>query len=144
MKEPESRASTTEKMFSGPSSHRVNSTPNVTGTVLWKTIAPVTLPRARVSLPSLIQMTELSFSGSSVASGARTSATRPTGRPATCAPRSTASTNNSAPMQLHVQDEPRSPQFDRRPFPCQHPDERLAFLPDGPTLRTQELRARLY
>ena len=89
---PEARASTTEKRLSGSSSQRVNRTPKVTGTVLWKTIAPVMLPRAKVSLPSLTQMTELNFSGSSVASGARTSATRPAGNPTYLAACSTAST----------------------------------------------------
>ena len=39
------------------------------------------LPRARVSLLSLSQMIELNFSGSSVASGASTSAMRPAGMP---------------------------------------------------------------
>src|SRR5215207_2385802 len=77
MNPAETRASKTEKRLSGSSSHRVNSTPKVTGTVLWKTIAPVMLPRARVSLLSLTQMTELTFSGSSVARGAR-----PAGSPA--------------------------------------------------------------
>jgi len=37
---------------------------------LWKTIAPVMLPRAKVSLPLLSQMMLLNFSGSSVATGA--------------------------------------------------------------------------
>jgi len=36
----------------------------------WKTMAPVTLPIARVSFPLLIQITLLNFSGSSVAIGA--------------------------------------------------------------------------
>src|SRR6478609_8169601 len=40
----------------------------------WKTIAPVMLPIARVSLPPRTQMIELNFSGSSVAIGAMTSA----------------------------------------------------------------------
>ncbi len=35
-----------------------------TGMVLWKTIAPVMLPKARVSLPSRTHNTELNFSGS--------------------------------------------------------------------------------
>src|SRR5215218_3238510 len=48
----------------------------------------------------------------------------------------------SASRQLDVQDESRSPQFDRRPFPYQHPDDRLAFLPDGHILRIEELRTR--
>src|SRR5829696_8901071 len=49
----------------------------------------------------------------------------------------------SAPRQLHVQDEPRSPEFDRRAVPYQHPDDRVALLPDGHVRRIQELRARL-
>src|SRR4029453_5374362 len=48
----------------------------------------------------------------------------------------------SAPRQLHVQDESRSPQFDRRALPYQHPHDRLAFLPEGHVLRTEELRTR--
>src|SRR5829696_6670093 len=50
----------------------------------------------------------------------------------------------SAPRQLHVQDEPRGPKFDRRALPYQHPHDRLTFLPDGHVLRIEELRARLY
>src|SRR3712207_2309828 len=37
----------------------VNASPSETGTELWKTIAPVMLPRARVSLLPLSQRTEL-------------------------------------------------------------------------------------
>jgi hypothetical protein len=44
------------------------------GIVDWKTIAPVMFPIARVSLPWRTQITELNFSGSSVAIGAMTSA----------------------------------------------------------------------
>ena len=44
------------------------------GMVDWKTIAPVMLPIASVSLPWRTQITELNFSGSSVAIGAMTSA----------------------------------------------------------------------
>src|SRR3954469_15188264 len=40
----------------------------------WKTIAPVMLPIASVSLPPRTQMIELNFSGSSVAIGAMTNA----------------------------------------------------------------------
>src|SRR5215218_2842896 len=49
----------------------------------------------------------------------------------------------SAPRQLDVQDEPRSPEFDRRAVPYQHPDGRVSLLPDGHVLRIQDLRARL-
>lgn len=41
------------------------------GMQLWKTIAPVILPRASVSLADFDQMTLLNISGSSVATGAR-------------------------------------------------------------------------
>ena len=44
------------------------------GIVDWKTIAPVMLPIASVSLPWRTQMIELNFSGSSVAIGAMTRA----------------------------------------------------------------------
>ena len=47
--------------------------PKAIGIVDWKTIAPVMLPSARLSLPSLTQKKLLAFSGSSVASGASTS-----------------------------------------------------------------------
>ena len=46
------------------------------GMLAWKTIAPVMLPIARVSLPCRTQMIELNFSGSSVAIGAMTRARR--------------------------------------------------------------------
>ena len=44
--------------------------PTDVGNALWKTIAPVMLPMASVSLPCRTQMTLFSFSGSSVAIGA--------------------------------------------------------------------------
>ena len=47
--------------------------PTAIGIVDWKTIAPVMLPSARLSLPSLTQKKLFAFSGSSVASGASTS-----------------------------------------------------------------------
>ena len=47
-----------------------NSSATTVGIVDWKTIAPVMLPIASVSLPWRTQMTELNFSGSSVAIGA--------------------------------------------------------------------------
>ena len=51
------------------------------GIVDWKTIAPVMLPIASVSLPARTQMIELNFSGSSVAIGATTSASRTSSTP---------------------------------------------------------------
>src|SRR3712207_8470488 len=48
--------------------HGVKSMPKLTGMVLWKIMAPVMFPRARVSLPSTTQKMELNFSGNSVAS----------------------------------------------------------------------------
>ena len=48
--------------------------PTAVGMQDWKTIAPVMLPMARVSLPWRTQMTLLNFSGSSVAMGAMTRA----------------------------------------------------------------------
>ena len=47
----------------------VKTMPKDTGIVLWKTIAPVMLPRASVSLERRTQSTLLNFSGSSVARG---------------------------------------------------------------------------
>ena len=51
----------------------MNARPTAIGIVDWKTIAPVMLPSARLSLPSLTQKKLFAFSGSSVASGASTS-----------------------------------------------------------------------
>src|SRR6478672_12753927 len=53
----------------------------------WKTIAPVMLPIASVSLPPRTQMIELNFSGSSVAIGAMTRA-RMAGSTLSCVARS--------------------------------------------------------
>ena len=58
-----------------------------TGIADWKTIAPVMLPIASVSLPCRTQMIELNFSGSSVAIGAITSVSSTSSTPsdvATC------------------------------------------------------------
>ena len=74
--------------------------PKATGTVLWNIIAPVMLPSARVSLPSLIQKMELNFSGSSVARGASIRAMRPAGNPRPAAACSTASTKKCAPATM--------------------------------------------
>ena len=54
---------------SGESSHGVSMMPRAGISELWKTIAPVMLPKASVSLPCLTQMMLLNFSGSSVAIG---------------------------------------------------------------------------
>ena len=55
----------------GPSSfHGVSNSPIVTGNDDWKTMAPVMLPSASVSLRRRTQITLLNFSGSSVATGA--------------------------------------------------------------------------
>ena len=59
----------------------------MTGNEDWKTIAPVMLPIARVSLPRRIQITELNFSGSSVASGATNRANASGDTPRSCADR---------------------------------------------------------
>src|SRR2546422_6991508 len=49
----------------------------------------------------------------------------------------------SALWQLDVQDEPGSPKLDRRALADQHPDDRVAILPDGHVPRLQELCAGL-
>ena len=68
------------------------------GIVDWKTIAPVMLPIASVSLPWRTQMTELNFSGSSVAIGAMTRASEHlASSPSEVARCSTASTKKNAP-----------------------------------------------
>ena len=58
-----------------------NTSATTVGIADWKTIAPVMLPIARVSLPWRTQMTELNFSGSSVAIGAMTSASSTSSTP---------------------------------------------------------------
>src|SRR5918998_3035113 len=78
----------------------VKASPRATGTELWKTMAPVMFPRARVSLLFLSQMTELNFSGSSVARGASTSAIRPAGTPTDLERCSTALTKKWAPTAI--------------------------------------------
>src|SRR3954452_6581732 len=67
------------------------------GMVDWKTIAPVMLPIARVSLPWRTQMMELNFSGSSVAIGAMTRASSAGSIPSVDARWLTASTKKIAP-----------------------------------------------
>ena len=56
------------------------------GIVDWKTIAPVMLPIASVSLPWRTQMIELNFSGSSVAIGAMTRASSAPSTPKRASP----------------------------------------------------------
>ena len=56
----------------------------VTGTVDWNTIAPATFPSAMTSFPSFVQIRLLAASGSSVASGARRSATNRALKPMAC------------------------------------------------------------
>ena len=63
-------------------------------------MAPVTLPTASASLPLRIQMTLLSFSGSSVASGASTSESASGARPTLSATFLSSSTNSSAPPMI--------------------------------------------
>ena len=70
------------------------------GIVDWKTIAPVMLPIASVSLPWRTQMTELNFSGSSVAIGAMTRARSAGSTPSVVARCSTASTKKTAPTMI--------------------------------------------
>ena len=73
------------------------------GIVDWNTIAPVMLPIASVSLPWRTQMTELNFSGSSVAIGAMTSASRTLSTPSWRARWSTASTKKTAPSTISAE-----------------------------------------
>ena len=74
----------------------VKTSPNATGSIDWNTMAPVMLPRARVSLPWRIQVTLLIVSGSSVASGAITSVSTSSSTPKPCARLSMLVTNSSA------------------------------------------------
>src|SRR6476620_8956823 len=72
------------------------------GIVDWKTIAPVMLPMASVSLPWRTQMIELNFSGSSVAIGAMTRESSAGSTPNVDARWLTASTKKTAPMMIKV------------------------------------------
>ncbi len=53
-----------------PRSQVVKRRPIETGIVDWNTMAPEIFARARVSFPLMVQVIELNFSGSSVATGA--------------------------------------------------------------------------
>src|SRR5258708_38232606 len=79
-----------------------NTSATTVGIVLWNTIAPVMLPMASVSLPWRTQITELNFSGSSVAMGATTSARSASSTPNECARCSTALTNTAAPTTMQA------------------------------------------
>ena len=102
----------------------------------WKTIAPVMLPIARVSLPWRTQMIELNFSGSSVAIGAMTSA------------RSTGSTLNCVGQVLdrvHEEDRAQDDQAERGDdLEVDHPEARHgrvdAMAPSGPAGGTAAAR----
>ena len=74
-----------------------NTSATTVGIVDWKTIAPVMLPIASVSLPWRTQMIELNFSGSSVAIGAMTRASSTLVDAERAARCSTASTKTMAP-----------------------------------------------
>jgi hypothetical protein len=78
----------------------VNSSPIETGIVDWKTSAPVTFPIASESAPSRIQMKLLSFSGSSVARGARTRASTIGATPTRSEIVTTSSTKKCAPPTI--------------------------------------------
>ena len=97
---PPSSPSTPASTAAGSRFHSVTARPKATGTVAWKAIAPVTLPTASASLPLRIQMTLLSFSGSSVASGASTSERASGARPTLSATFLSSSTNSSAPPTI--------------------------------------------
>ncbi len=93
MPAPPRRASPAERALrESRGSTNVYTRPRETGMVLWKTIAPVMLPMAGVSLLSRSQITELNFSGSSVARGANTSEIKPVGIPRDSEPLFTTST----------------------------------------------------
>ena len=79
-----------------------NSRATIVGIVDWNTIAPVMLPIARVSLPCRTQMTELNFSGNSVAIGAMTRARISGSTPSDVDRCSTASTKKNAPTTIRA------------------------------------------
>src|SRR5438034_405305 len=70
MRSPERSANTAATVPNWPSCQGVSSTPIVTGSVDWKTIAPATLPSAMRSLPSRVRMRRVAASGGSGARGA--------------------------------------------------------------------------
>ena len=82
------------------SSQSVKSSPIPTGIVDWKTIAPVMLPSASASLPSRTQKKLLTFSGSSVASGARISESTIASTPRSSATWRSSSTKRWAPPTI--------------------------------------------
>ena len=86
-------------LAAGPKCHAsaANSRATTVGIADWNTIAPVMLPIASVSLPWRTQITELNFSGSSVAIGAMTSASRASSTPNDVARCSTAPTKTVRP-----------------------------------------------
>ncbi len=71
-----------------------------TGMVDWKTMAPVMLPRASESLPSRTQKKLFTFSGSSVASGARIRERTIASAPRSSATLRSSSTNRCAPPTI--------------------------------------------
>ncbi len=101
---PDISAKTAATVPNCPSCHGVRSTPRVTGIVDWKTIAPATLPSAITSFPSFVQMRLFAASGSSVASGARISATSRVLKPMACEKSSTKSAKNRAPSRIAPND----------------------------------------
>src|SRR3954464_4385324 len=74
--------------------------PTTVGMHDWKTIAPVMLPIARVGFPWPTQMTEFSFSGSSVATGAMMRASSTLSTLSWWAMSSMAATNAYAPRTI--------------------------------------------
>ena len=71
-----------------------------TGIVDWKTMAPVMLPSASESFPSRTQKKLLTFSGSSVARGARIRESTIASTPISSAKCSSSSTNRCAPPTI--------------------------------------------
>src|SRR2546426_491484 len=100
MSRAESSAKTAATVPYGPSTQGVRRTPSVTGTVDWNTIAPATLPSAMTSLPSRVQIRLFAASGSSVASGARISATSSVLKPIACEKSSTNVAKKRAPRMM--------------------------------------------
>jgi hypothetical protein len=84
----------------------VSSSPTVTGKADWKTIAPVMLPSARVSLRRRTHSTLLNFSGSSVATGATSSAKTRCDTPKLSASVLTPDTNILAPPTISRSERP--------------------------------------
>ncbi len=85
-----------------PRLHLVKISPKATGIIDWNIMAPVMLLTARVSWPRKIHVTELYFSGSSVAKGAKIRERTSAGNYMKSAKAITADKKNFAPAKMNA------------------------------------------